>query len=109
MRHEDAQRAQFQQHRVRQELAAGPLLEPRAQEEVAVAAQYEAGNAGGRIPAQCCAYAGARGFRIVVADPCLEEVAQYVQRSGNPGLAFEEGNELRDCLPVQRHRGAGRI
>jgi hypothetical protein len=71
---------------------------PAAQQEVAIAAQYEARLARSRVAPQRFAHAGAGRFRIVVADPDLEQVTKDVQASRDPRLAVQEPDELRDAL-----------
>jgi len=85
----------LQEYRIRQQAAAAALFEVRPQQEVAVAADDVAGNFAGRVFAQCLAHRVAHGLVVVIADPGLEQVAEYVQRIGLVRLATQKLQELR--------------
>jgi len=66
---------------------AGFPAEPLANQEITVAVHDETGDPGVRQGAQRLHDRVARGCRIVVAEPDLEQVAQDVERAGRACLA----------------------
>src|SRR4030095_15965269 len=95
MHEQDAFPVQVDGRAVRQDATSGLTLEPCAEQEIPVAVHQEAGHARESQRTECVDDLPARRFRIVIADPGLEQVAEYVQCAGRARLVTQEAYELR--------------
>src|SRR5690242_8632682 len=102
MRQQHALTIELRDHRVGKYAAAAARAETRPEQEVTIAVEREAGDAARAELTQRAAHPLVAGFLVVVPDPCLEEIAEDIERLGRRCLLAQEAQKLLGGL-----RGGG--